>query len=141
MLQITVFVVASILHCGAADFVIASDDVDVKEIEVAGIKISDDKDRVKELLGDPLESGPTCDGCIDIMDSWFIYDEIRVQFLQSEVFQLEVTTIEYRLVSGVGVGTTREEVLGSMASLRLLGMKMASCWHTPSPGMAEGTQT
>ncbi len=111
MLQKTVLLIASILPFSVADFVIASENVDVKEIEVAGIRMSDDKDRVRELLGEPSESGPTCDGCIDITDSWFVYEGIRVHFLQSEVLQFEVTTSQYRLVSGVGVGTSKEEVV------------------------------
>jgi len=111
MLKKTVMFVASMLLCCGPELVVASDDVDVKEIEVAGIKISDGKDRVKELLGAPRESGPSCNDCIDIMDSWFIYDGLRVHFLQWEVLQLEVATKEFRLASGVGVGSSKEEVV------------------------------
>ncbi len=111
MLQRNVLLVASILLFGVPQFVIASDSVDIEEIKVAGIKFSDDKDRVRELLGEPSESGPTCDGCIDIIDSWYIYDGIRVHFLQTEALQFEVNAEKYRLISGVGVGSSQEEVI------------------------------
>ena len=106
-----VLLFALILTCGYPDLAVASDSVDGKDIEVGGISISDDKDRVKNLLGDPRESGPTCDGCFDIMDSWFIYDGIRVHFLQREVLQFEVSSERYRLSSGVGVGTSKDDVV------------------------------
>ena len=99
------------LLCGGSFTAVASDTVDFYEIEVAGIRFSDDKDRVKELLGEPRESGPTCDDCIDIMDSWFIYDGIRVHFLQGEVMQIEVSSEHYRLSGDVGVGDSKNEVV------------------------------
>lgn len=112
MPQKIILLLVWLVSCSVAGIAVAADNVDGKEIEVAGIKLSDHKDRVRKLIGNPLEWGPkTCDGCFDITDSWFIYDGIRVHFLQSEVFQLEVTTKDYRLVSGVGVGSSREEVV------------------------------
>ena len=110
-MQKLILLFSLIFLVAAADSNVTVHSIDANEIRVAGIGFSDDVNRVKELLGDPLESGPICDGCIDIMDSWFVYDGLRVHFLGAEVFQFEVSTDEYRLKNDIGVGTMRSDVV------------------------------
>lgn len=90
----------------------SSDSVEQPGIYVAGIKFGDSRQKVLKQLGEPEEAGPTeCDGCIDIIDNWFVYNGLRVHFLQTEAFQFEVTSSSYRLNTGVGVGSTKAEVI------------------------------
>ena len=62
-----------VLLC-APQFACASASVDIGEVKFAGISFSDLSSDVKEVLGNPVEAGPQCDDCIDIMDSWYVYD-------------------------------------------------------------------
>ena len=99
----------------------AGDSVDIAEIKISGITFSDRPSRVREVLGDPIEMGPQCNDCIDIMDSWYLYDGLKVKFLVDEVFDFEVTSEKYRLPSGLGVGSSVENIsdaLGEPVSWR-----------------------
>jgi hypothetical protein len=100
----------SVLLC-APQFACASDSVDITEVKFAGISFSDLSGDVKQLLGDPVEAGPKCDGCIDIMDSWYVYDGLKIKFLVDQVFDFEVTSESHRLPSGIGVGSSIDEVV------------------------------
>ena len=98
------------LLCVACQVSLAGGSVDIAEIEISGITFSDLSTRVKDVFGEPIESGPKCNDCIDIMDSWYVYDGLKIKFLVDEVFDFEVTSKEHRLPSGLGVGSSAEEI-------------------------------
>ena len=103
-----------LMTCVPFSVAFAGDSVDIAEITISGITFSDRVGRVKEVLGDPIESGPKCDDCIDMPDSWLIYDGLKIKFLGREVFDFEVTSDMHRLPSGLGVGSSTEEIADAL---------------------------
>ena len=90
-----------------------ADSVDISACEVAGIKLGDTSAHVRTLLGEPTGHNGPCNGCIDQPQTWISYDGLRVDFIQSETVHIEVESDAYRLTTGVGVGSTKAEVVAA----------------------------
>ena len=84
--------------------------ITIEECAIAGVSLGESKDLARYNLGAPNESGPVCDSCFDIMESWYVYDGLKLNFLQEELIMYSVTSAKYRLSSGIGVGSTSMEV-------------------------------
>jgi len=80
------------------------------DCEVAGIALNDNSTQVRQIVGAPIQTGPECKDCWDSVDTWFQYEGLRVRFVGDQVFEISVSNREYRLISGLGVGSTENEV-------------------------------
>ena len=88
-----------------------ADTVEISACEVAGIKLGDTSTHVRMTLGEPTGQNGPCSDCIDQPYTWISYDGLRVDFVQSETMHIEVESDAYRLMTGVGVGSTTAEVI------------------------------
>ena len=88
-----------------------ADGVDISACEVAGIKLGATSTLVKATLGEPTGHNEPCIDCIDQPQTWISYDGLRVAFIQSETIHIEVASDAYRLMTELGVGSTKSEVI------------------------------
>ena len=86
--------------------------ISISECQVSGISLRESRSVVLERLGKPDESGAKCNDCIDIMDSWYIYEGLEIKFLNFDVIEIGVTSSTHKLKSGLGVNNTKNEIVG-----------------------------
>jgi hypothetical protein len=89
----------------------ATDSVDISACAIEGIELGDTSTNVRMTFGEPTGHNPPCIDCIDQPQTWISYDGLRVDFIQSETIHIEVESDAFRLPTGLGVGSTKAEVI------------------------------
>ena len=86
--------------------------ISIADCEIAGIPFAAHRELVNQRLGEPKPQPDFCaDGCFDVIDYPYEYDGIEIIMHQDEAWSFTVTSPDFRLKSGVGVGTSVQEVL------------------------------
>ena len=98
---------------------LAQDTVDLAECQIAGIDFTDDLEQAENVLGEPTHLPPPCVGCTDTPHSWIGYEGLKIWHSYGEIFRFEVSSPKYRLRSGVGVDSSRTEVVTSFGEGRI----------------------
>jgi len=89
----------------------AADSVDISACAVRGVELGDTSTHVRTTFGEPAGHNPPCIDCFDQPYTWISYDGLRVDFIQSETIHIEVDSDDFRLPTGLGVGSTKAEVI------------------------------
>ena len=88
-----------------------ADGVDISSCVVEGIGLGTSAGDIKEVYGEPDRRNQPCKDCIDMPYTSIAYDGLRIAFINLEAIHIEVASDEYRLLSGLGVGSSRSEVV------------------------------
>lgn len=89
----------------------AADNVDISSCAVEGVSFGTSLSDVRKLFGEPIRRNQPCNDCIDMPQTWIDYEGLRVSFINLEAVHMEVTSEEYRLAAGLGVGSARSEIV------------------------------
>jgi hypothetical protein len=93
--------------------------IPIAEFSVSGIPFGADSDKVKSILGEPKPQPNFCkEGCIDIIDYPYEYEGIALVMHQDEAWRFTVTSEAHRLKSGIGIGSSIDQVFEHFGKVR-----------------------